>query len=282
MSRTTILATPAVLAALICIAAPSFASPGGQRRDGASVGRAAPRAGAPRMAPPRSFGSPRIVGMVPRAAGPRTFGPRTFGSRGFTNGFRRFPIAPRVSVGRVAPRFVGRVGVIAPYRFARPYYTFRPRVSLGFGLWAGFPVAYPYYYSYGYPSAYPYAYASPYPYPYPYPSPYPAPTYGYPSSGYPPANYPAPAPGSVGVQPGQAESGGVSLEITPSTAAVYVDGQYVGSVANFAPTLQPLALTPGRHHLEVRSPGYQTMVFDADVVPGQVIPFQGTMQPVRP
>ena len=280
MSRTTLLATPALLAALICIAAPSFAaSPGGQRRGGANVGQAAPRAGAPRMAPPRSFGSPRIVGMAPRGGGPRTFG-----ARGYTYGSRRYSIAPRVIVGGVAPRFGRRIGVVAPYRFARPYYAFRPRVSLGFGLWAGFPVAYPYYYSYGYPSAYPYAYAPPYPYPYAYsyPSPYPAPAYGYPSPGYPPANYPGPAPGSVGVQPGQAESGGVSLEITPSTAAVYVDGQYVGSVANFAPTLQPLALTPGRHHLEVRSPGYQTMVFDADVVPGQVIPFQGTMQPIRP
>ena len=137
-------------------------------------------------------------------------------------------------------------------------------VSIGIGF--GFPGFYGYPYGYGY---------------YPYPYPYPAPPYGYPSSGYPPANYPAPAPGSVGVQPGQPESGGVSLEITPSTAAVYVDGQYVGSVANFAPTLQPLALTPGRHHLEVRSPGYQTMAFDADVTPGQVIPFQGTMQPIR-
>jgi hypothetical protein len=86
------------------------------------------------------------------------------------------------------------------------------------------------------------------------------------------------------VQPGQgeSESGGVSFEITPNTAAVYVDGQYVGTVANFAPTAQPLTLTPGRHHLEVSSPGYQTMAFDADVTPGQVTPFQGTMQPIRP
>ena len=253
MTRTTILTTPVLLCSLICTVAPAgAASPGGgQRRGGTAVGRAAPRAGSPR-------------------------GP----------------------VGHVAPRIVGRVGVVAPYRFARPYYTFRPRVSLGFGLWVGFPVTYPYYYpGYGYrypyipyaygPYAYgPYPYASSYPYasPYRYASPYGGPAYGYPPSGYPPANYPPPAPGSVAVQPGQAESesAGVSFEITPDTAAVYVDGQYVGSVANFAPTLQPLALTPGRHHLEVRSPGYQTMVFDADVVPGQVIPFQGTMQPVRP
>jgi hypothetical protein len=212
---------------------------------------------------------------------PRAGGPRTFGSRGYTYGSRGYSIAPRVFVGRVAPRFGGRVGVVAPFRFARPYYAFRPRVSLGFGLWAGFPVAYPYY-SYGYGSPFAYGYAYPYPYPYPYPYSYPSAAYGYPSPGYPPANYPAPPQGSVGVQPGQLESGGVSLEIIPSTAAVYVDGQYVGSVANFAPTLPPLTLTPGRHRLEVRSAGYETMEFDADVTPGQVIPFQGTMQPIRP
>jgi hypothetical protein len=72
------------------------------------------------------------------------------------------------------------------------------------------------------------------------------------------------------------------MEITPSTAALYVDGQYVGSVANFEPTLPPLTLTPGRHRLEVRSPGYVTLTFDADVTTGQVIPFRGTMQPIRP
>jgi hypothetical protein len=219
------------------------------------------------MGSQRSFGSLRVAQIAPRA-----IGARSFGSRGFA-------IGPRVIVGRASPRFVGRVGVISPFRFARPFYTFRPRVSLGFGLWVGYPVAYPYY-SYGYP--YPYAYSAyPYSYPYPYPYGYPAGAYGYPPSGYPPANYPAQAQGSVGVQPGQTDSGGVSLEITPNTAAVYVDGQYVGTVANFAPTMAPLALTQGRHRLKVRSPGYETMSFDADVKPGQVILFQGTMQPIR-
>jgi len=56
----------------------------------------------------------------------------------------------------------------APGRFYRPYYAFRPRLSLGFGLWAGYPIAYPYGYSdpyynpYGYGYGYGYGYASPY------------------------------------------------------------------------------------------------------------------------
>jgi hypothetical protein len=169
---------------------------------------------------------------------------------------------------------VGRARVAVPYRFARPYYAFRPRVRLGLGLWVGFPVAYPYY-SYPYPYPYPY---NPYAYPYPYP----APAYGYPTPGYPPAYYPTPGPGAITVQPRQVGSGGVSFEITPTTAVVYVDGQYAGTVADFVPSAQPLTLTPGRHHFEVRAPGYQAMEFDADVAPGQVIPYQGTLQPARP
>jgi PEGA domain len=73
----------------------------------------------------------------------------------------------------------------------------------------------------------------------------------------------------------------VSFEITPSTATVYVDGTSVGSVAEFSPTAMPLTLTPGRHRIELRAAGYQTMSFDAEIVVGQVIPYRGEMQPQR-
>jgi hypothetical protein len=84
----------------------------------------------------------------------------------------------------------------------------------------------------------------------------------------------------VGVTPGsgQQDFGGVSFDITPSDAEVYVDGEYGGVVGNFTPTSQPLALTPGRHHFEIRANGYQTMTFDTDVTRGQVIPYHGSMQ----
>lgn len=199
-----------------------------------------------------------------------------------------------------------------PYSFYRPYYSFRPRFSIGFGLWAGFPITYPYYYGYYNPfySPYGYAYAYPYPYSYGYSYPYSYgyPSYGYPSYGYPNYGYPgysdpssAPAyppqggssyppstsypqsGGSATVQPGQpgpdqSNMGGVSFEITPSTAQIYVDGSFVGTVGQFTPTTQPLGLTAGRHHLEIKATGYRTMEFDADIVAGQVIPYQGTLQ----
>jgi hypothetical protein len=156
-------------------------------------------------------------------------------------------------------------------------------VSIGFGLWAGFPVVYPYSYYYGYYDPY-YAYGYPYPYPYGYPAyPGPYPPYGY-GYGYPPSGgYPSgsayPPASSYPSGPSAEATGGVSFEITPATAEVYVDGSYMGTVGQFTPSTQPLGLPAGRHHIEIRAPGYRTMDFDADIVPGQVIPYQGTLQP---
>jgi hypothetical protein len=192
----------------------------------------------------------------------------------------------------VAPRVVHVAPYrVAPYRFARPYYTFRPRVSLGFGLFVGYPVRYPYFY--GYPYAYPYpypAYAYP-PAPYAYPPPpagaYPPPAGSYPSNGYPSNGYPSNgyptsgAPNSVNVQPGTpgTNDGGVSFQITPNDADVFVDGVRVGRVSDFGPTSEPLSMAPGRHRIELRRAGYQDLVINADVHVGEVVPYEGAMQP---
>ena len=199
----------------------------------------------------------------------------------------------RVAVGRAVPRGevrsaprVVRVAPvrIAPVRFYQPYYSFRPRLNLGFGLWLGYPVAYTSYYGYYNPY-----YAYPYGYPYPtaaYP-PYPSPSYppgayppsAYPPSPYPPSSYPPSSypQGSVAAQPGQS-TGGMSFEITPADAQVYVDGQYVGTVGQFTPTSQPLGLTAGRHHVQISAPGYRTMELDANIIAGEVLPYQGTLE----
>jgi hypothetical protein len=146
-------------------------------------------------------------------------------------------------------RYRGRSYGYAPYAYSpyhygyRPYYTFRPRVRLSFGLYLGYPVAYPYAI---------------------YPSPR---VYGY----YPP-------PGTVTVAPSYSSYGGISLAIGPPDADVWVDGQYVGRAEDFGPSEAPLTMTPGRHHIELAAPGYETLAFDVDVVPGQVIPYQGTLR----
>jgi hypothetical protein len=310
MCRSSFFATSAAVAAfaLVSVQAQAQHRGGGARGGGSSgVRMAAPRAAAPRafssgtrMAPrmgtarmvaPR-FGassvrsSARVVGVRPVGGVVRP----AFGSRAVVVS-RGFPVAHGFS-----PHVVGARVFVSPVRFARPFYAFRPRFSIGFGLWAGFPVAYPYYgYPYyygGYPYPYPYA-AAPYagypPYGYPYADSYGAPgaAYGYPNAAYPQQAYPQqPYPpqqypqSSVGAQR-VPDSGGVSFEITPSTARVFVDGTEVGTVAEFSPTSTPLTLTLGRHHIEIRAAGRQTMAFDADIVAGQVIPYRGDMQVLR-
>jgi hypothetical protein len=154
----------------------------------------------------------------------------------------------------------GRRFPIAPVHFFHPYYTFQPLLSLGFGLWAGYPVAYPY--PFHYPFYRPDIYGTPYD-----DAPY------SPAAAYPPA-----MTSSLDAQPSSdANMGGVSFDITPGTAELFVDDTLVGTVGQFTPTTQPLGLEAGHHRVEVRAPGYQTLRFDVDIIAGQVIPYQGTL-----
>ena len=198
------------------------------------------------------------------------------------------------AVARTRPVIVPRTvivnrGYYRPYYY-RPYYRFVPRVSLGIGLWAGYPVAwssYYYPYAYGYPAYGPYSYYSPYPPPasYPYGT-YPSTTYPstYSSNGYPAATAPdaqsySGQPGTVDVQPNaSADSGGVSIDVDPPTASVFIDGKYMGAGSDFGPNTEPLGLTPGRHRVEIRAEGYESMTFDADVKAGEVTPFKASLQ----
>jgi hypothetical protein len=83
------------------------------------------------------------------------------------------------------------------------------------------------------------------------------------------------------IGPGPAYYGGVSLEIAPSHAEVFVDGDYVGLVEDFDGTMQPLTLTPGTHRIEIFAPGYETLVLDVVVRQGEVVPYRGSLLPYR-
>ena len=120
---------------------------------------------------------------------------------------------------------------------------FRPRFSIGFGIYAGYPV--PYTYSYAYPII----------------------VYG----------YRAPS-AAVMVGPGSPYYGGVALEMTPYDADVWVDGTYAGRVEDFDGTTQPLTLTSGTHEIEVQAPGYEPMRINVEIQPGQIIPYRGDLR----
>jgi archaellum component FlaG (FlaF/FlaG flagellin family) len=76
----------------------------------------------------------------------------------------------------------------------------------------------------------------------------------------------------------QRKLGGFSFEVSPDTAQVFVDGKYMGTVAEFTPKSQPLGVQPGDRRVELRADGYRTVQFEAEVVAGQVLPYQGAMQ----
>ena len=137
---------------------------------------------------------------------------------------------------RYEPRYYGSRSDVRPYQF-------RPRFSIGFGIFAGDPVPYSYY-------AYP----------------YPVPVYG------------DSTPREVIVGADSNAYGGITFEMTPYEADIYVDGTYAGHVSDFDGTRQPLTLTAGTHQIEVVAPGYQTLSFDVNVQPGQVIPYRGDLQ----
>ena len=177
-------------------------------RRGGEVGRAVPRGNvyAPRYEPRYS----------PRYS-PRSYSPRVYAPRGY--------------------------GYYGSRSYSRPY-VFRPRFSIGFGIFAGYPV--PYTYSYASPIW----------------------VYG----------YRAPRE-RVFITPGSPYYGGIALEMTPYDADVFVDGEYAGRVEDFDGTTQPLTLTPGTHRLEVQAPGYQPMTVDVGIQAGQVVPFRGDLRP---
>jgi hypothetical protein len=181
--------------------------------------------------------------------------------------------APRQDRGYQAVPRVGnyerpRTVFVDPYRYRsygygsygyrsygyRPYtYAFRPRLRIGFGIYLGYPVPYSFYDPYAYPA--------------------PAPVYGYPA--------PAPVyqpPGGVTAAPGYQAYGGVSFDLSPSDATVYVDGSYVGIVSDFSDPSRPLSLSAGPHRVELRAPGYVPMIFDVDIVAGQVLPYRGELR----
>jgi PEGA domain len=190
----------------------------------------APSVQAPIVAPRVETRPNEVVGR----AVPRTSPSYNVGHNGYDHDrydHRSYGYAPRVYV---APR---------AYVVARPY-VFRPHLSIGFGIFAGYPVPYAWRYS--------------------------APIYVY--------GYSAPrAP--VYINPGVSLYGGVALEISPSDADVFVDGNYAGHVQDFDGTVQPLTVVAGTHRVEVQAPGYAPLVFDVVVAGGQVVPYRGDLRP---
>ncbi len=176
---------------------------------------------------------------------------------------------PRVAVPRQgpAPRAGQGPGRPGPnvYAVRPPAYRYTPR-----------------FYSYGWPS-------------YGWPS-YGWPSYGWPSYGWG-VGWGRPGPGyfyygSFGWYPGASyydggyfgrgygyDFGEVRLRVEPRGAEVYVDGTFAGTVDDFDGSFQSLKLEAGPYHLEIVSPGYETLEVDLRITPGQKITYRGELRP---
>ena len=190
------------------------------------------------QAPPRQV-QPRQAPPVYRPAPP----PVRNDNRNDNRGPYQYQRPRNYDPPRVAPYYSNRSYVARRPVFVQPFYAFRPWFSLNLGIRVGFGVSYPY--QYWDPFAF----------------------YNFRldvNRGYNIRNY-------------YDRVGGLSFDIDPYDASIFIDGQYVGVAADFGPNQMPLTLLAGRHHVDLRAEGCGAVSFDITVVAGQVIPYQGSL-----
>ena len=61
----------------------------------------------------------------------------------------------------------------------------------------------------------------------------------------------------------------IKLEVNPNRAAVFVDGVFVGHVAEFSGMGRALLVAPGKRKIRITLPGYQPFETDIDLVANQ-------------
>lgn len=61
----------------------------------------------------------------------------------------------------------------------------------------------------------------------------------------------------------------IKLEVNPNRAAVFVDGVFIGHVAEFGGMGRALLVAPGKRKVTISLPGYQTFETDIDLVANQ-------------
>jgi hypothetical protein len=81
---------------------------------------------------------------------------------------------------------------------------------------------------------------------------------------------PAPAP----------STGLLRIAVTPSSAQVFVDSYYVGTVDDVN-VQRVLELDAGPHRLEFRAAQYQTLIVDVRILPLETVTYRGALEPTR-
>jgi hypothetical protein len=87
--------------------------------------------------------------------------------------------------------------------------------------------------------------------------------------------------GGGGGSYGGQQMGSIRLKVKPSTAAVFVDGYYAGTVDDFDNSFQKLSIALGTHRIEISAPGYKPLTFEIDVRDFDTINYEGRLEPIR-
>lgn len=72
----------------------------------------------------------------------------------------------------------------------------------------------------------------------------------------------------------------IRVEVDQKDAEVYVDGYYAGIVDDFDGAFQSLDLESGSYRVEIAAPGFEPLVFDIRIQPGQKINYRGELRRV--
>jgi hypothetical protein len=78
----------------------------------------------------------------------------------------------------------------------------------------------------------------------------------------------------------EAARGGLVLTTAPDMAQVYVDGYYVGLAEEFGLRGRAINLDAGAHRVELRAPGYETLMFRVVIEPNDLVRYRSEMQPI--
>lgn len=77
------------------------------------------------------------------------------------------------------------------------------------------------------------------------------------------------------------ETGSLRLKVKPSDAQVLIDGYFVGVVDSFDGVFQRLGVDSGAHRVELRAEGYEPVVFEVMIIPGETVTYKGEMKRIR-
>jgi hypothetical protein len=71
------------------------------------------------------------------------------------------------------------------------------------------------------------------------------------------------------------------LQVQPTTAQVYVDGYYLGTVADFNSSGPGRPLEAGPHRVEIRAPGFETVTFGVRILPDETITYRTDLRKIE-